>query len=134
MKTWQFVAALTFLAACGEDSSSSTDAAPVGIDAGHVIPEPAAPWFGCSDDLLANAKVVTVHDKAPQYFSGWEDGQNQRIVDASSRHGRRSSATPPDGRRPSWMVPAATRGTACSRMSSRTITQGCSDKSVRQGL
>src|SRR5689334_19784665 len=107
MKTWQFVAAFTFLAACGDDSSSSSDAAPDPIDAGrviadaasswfgcdaapdpidagHVIAEPASPWFGCDDALLQNAQVVTVHDKAPQYFSGWEDGQNQRIVDATA--------------------------------------------------
>jgi hypothetical protein len=94
MKTWQFVAALTFVAACGDDDPAGTpDGAPVemidaaaAIDApdDQVIPEPAAPWFGCDDSLLANAQVVTVHDKAPQYFSGWENGQNQRIVDKTA--------------------------------------------------
>ncbi|PKN54448.1 MAG: hypothetical protein CVU56_26525 [Deltaproteobacteria bacterium HGW-Deltaproteobacteria-14] len=49
----------------------------------YPIAEPVGPWFACGDaDTPPGATIVMAHDRADQYFIGWEEDQNQRVVDA----------------------------------------------------
>lgn len=103
-------AALAFCAAACDDASitSSTrsrdDRGGASADAGALLGEsdadttngdaasdgedtwgpPEGPWLPCSDDDEVGAHVVRAHDKAAQFFSGWDPGQNTRLVDAEA--------------------------------------------------
>jgi len=49
----------------------------------YPISEPVGPWNLCAEtDIPPEATVVTAHEQADQYWMGWEDGENLRIVDA----------------------------------------------------
>ena len=51
----------------------------------YAIPTPEAPWNLCADtDLHEEATVVTAHEQADHFWLGWEDRENQRIVDAAA--------------------------------------------------
>lgn len=51
----------------------------------YAIPTPEAPWNLCAEtDLHEEATVVTAHEQADHFWLGWEDGENQRIVDATA--------------------------------------------------
>jgi hypothetical protein len=93
---------LALLAGCGDDGGGAADAgldagtdtdsdADAGPDGGSAVPlydfAAAAPWYQCPESLPEGVEIVTVFDRADQYFGDEDLRTIQSVVDFPAETG-----------------------------------------------